>query len=149
MRGMVTIIVMFLVSGFFASCATNSEDKILYLCEDGQTLLLTGEASLGCPAYEPHAELITVPDGATWADVEWAVGLKLAERPSPAQQRAMQRAEKVRTDPCAWPDLSLQQDITVGVEPEEDVKKWEHLSKIKSDTTLCEQYRNKRATPRF
>jgi hypothetical protein len=143
MRGMVAIVC--LLSVFLVSCATDREDKVLYLCDDSKTLLLTHEASLGCPVYEPHSELITVPDGATWADVEWAVGLKLAERPSPAQQRA----ETVRTDPCAWLDLSLQRHITVGVEAEKDVKKWEDLSKIMPDTTLCEKYRVKKETPRF
>ncbi len=147
MRGMVTIV--FLLTVFLVSCATNREDKILFLCDDSETLLLTHEASLGCPVYEPHSELITVPDGATWADVEWAVGLKLAERPSPAQQRAQQRAEKVRTDPCAWLDLSLQRHITVGVDAEEDVKKWERLSRIVPDKSLCEKYRVKKETPSF
>ena len=148
MRVMFTLIFVFSV--FLVSCATNREDKILSLCDDGKTLRLTGEASLGCPVYEPHSELPTVPDGATWADVEWAVGLKLAERPSPAQQRAEQRAEKIRTDPCAqWLDLSLQRHVTVGIETDEDVKKWEYLSKIVPDTNLCEEYMSKQVTPRF
>lgn len=148
MRVMCTL--LFVFSVFLLSCATNREDKVLALCDDGETLRLTGDTSLGCPVYEPQSDLPTVPDGATWADVEWAVGLKLAEQPSPAQQRAAQRAEKMRTDPCAqWLDLNLQRHVTVGIEKDEDVKKWEYLSKIVPDTNLCEEYISKRTAPRF
>ena len=46
-------------------------------------------------------------------------------------------------------DVVCLQETKAGMEPEDDVKKWEYLSKVKTDTTLCEQYRNTKATPRF
>ncbi|MFQ5938198.1 MAG: hypothetical protein ACE5LB_17485, partial [Acidiferrobacterales bacterium] len=56
--------------------AWTAEAKTLYLCDDGETLLLTDDVSLGCPVYTPFADLIRVPDGATWNDVEWAVAIR-------------------------------------------------------------------------
>ena len=145
MRVMFTL--LFLLSVSLVSCATDREDKILFLCDRGETVLLTGDSSNGCPIYQPQSELITVPDGATWADVEWAVAKKRAERPSPAQVRS----EKVRTDRCAQPDLVLEWDITVGKDTPEDVKKWQRLSRIEpvANLNLCEEYRTKQVYPRF
>jgi hypothetical protein len=135
-----------ILTAFALFFTVHADAKPLYLCDEGQSVLLTDDASRGCPAYEPQAELITVPDGATWADVEWAVALKLAARPSPA----MQRAEKVRTDPCAlWLDLNLDTDGGLDMKTSENTRKWLALSRIVTATNLCEEYIARGIYPKF
>ena len=76
------ILFVLVVCGF--SFTMDADAKPLFLCDDGTTVLLTDRAELGCPVYTPKGELITVPDGATWADVQWAVALKHAARSTPS-----------------------------------------------------------------
>ncbi len=76
------ILLVLAVFGF--TFTIDADAKPLYLCDDGKTVLLKDRAELGCPVYQPKAGLITVPDGATWADVEWAVALKQAARSTPS-----------------------------------------------------------------
>ena len=73
----------FLVALSVLLFAWNAHAKTLFLCDDREPLLLTDDASLGCPVYTPKADVITVPDGATWSDVEWAVAIKQAEQLPP------------------------------------------------------------------
>ena len=128
------------------SLATEAKAKPLYVCDDGTTVLLTDDTSRGCPAYEPQAELITVPKGATWDDVEWAVALKLAERPSPA----VQRRQQVLADPCAlWLDLNLSTDGGLDMKTSENSRKWLALSRIVTATNICEEYISRGVYPKF
>ncbi len=76
------ILLVLAVFGF--TFTIDADAKPLCLCDDGKTVLLTDRAELGCPVYKPEGELITVPDGATWADVEWAVALKQPARSTPS-----------------------------------------------------------------
>lgn len=125
---------------------TEVDAEPLFLCDDGTTVLLTDDSSHGCPAYEPRAELITVPAGATWADVEWAVALKLAERPSPAVQRRRQ----VLADACAlWLDLNLDTDGGLDMRTSESTRQWLALSRIVTATNICDEYLTKEVYPRF
>ncbi len=87
---------LFVLTVCWFSFTLDAEAKTLYVCDDGRTVLLTDRAELGCPVYKPKGELITVPDGATWADVEWAVALKLAEN---APQRSTPSL-RIRDQPC-------------------------------------------------
>lgn len=120
--------------------------KPLYLCDDGATVLLTDDASRGCPVYEPRAELITVPAGSTWEDVEWAVAVKLAERPSPVSRRRQQ----VLDDVCAlWLDLNLSTDGGLDMRTTEHTRKWLALSRIVTATNVCEGSLRKDLFPRF
>ncbi len=138
-----------IVSLLFVWCialAAEAQAKLLYVCDDGTTVLLTDDAARQCPAYEPQAELITVPAGSTWADVEWAVALKLAERPSPAAQRR----QRVLTDACAlWLDLNLGTDGGLDMETSENSRKWLALSRIVTATNICEEYLSRRMYPQF
>lgn len=128
------------------SLSTEAQAQALYVCDDGTTVLLTDDASRGCPAYKPQAELITVPAGSTWADVEWAVALKLAERPSPVAQRR----QRVLTDACAlWLDLNLDTDGGLDMETAENTRKWLALSRIVTATNICEEYLSKQLYPQF
>lgn len=128
------------------SLATEAHAKPLYLCDDGTTVLLTDDASRNCPVYEPRADLITVPAGSTWDDVEWAVAVKQAERPSPAAQRR----QKVLADACAlWLDLNLETDGGVDMQTAENTRKWLALSRIVTATNICDEYLTKEIYPRF
>lgn len=128
------------------SFATEVDARPLYVCDDGTTVLLTDDAARGCPAYEPRAELITVPEGATWADVEWAVALKMAEQPSPA----VQRRQKVLADACAlWLDLALDTDGGLDMQTSENTRKWLALSRIVTATNICDEYLTKEIYPKF
>lgn len=118
----------------------------LFICDDGATVLLTDDAARRCPVYEPRAELITVPAGATWADVEWAVALKLAERPSPA----VQGRQQAMGDACAlWLDLNLRTDGGLDMRTSENTRKWRALSRIVTATNICDEYLTKEIYPRF
>ncbi len=81
----------------------DAEAKTLYVCDDGRTVLFTDRAELGCPVYTPKAELIIVPDGATWADVKAAVAAVESEafQPQAKSSKAM-RTEEAREDRCQW-----------------------------------------------
>ncbi len=131
------------VLGF--TLAIDAEAKPLFLCDDGQTVLLTDRAELGCPGYKPKGELITVPDGATWADVEWAVALKLAEavppgsKPSPAMRAGVCRE---------WGDLNLGTEGGPDMETDEDTRRWLALSRIVRTTNLCEEYFTREVYPK-
>ena len=129
-----------LIIAFTVLLVVEAQAKELYVCDEGDSVLLTDQKELGCPTYEPQGDLTTVPDGATWADVKWAVAVKLAERPSPA----MQRAERVRTDPCAqWLDLELPPDSGLDQTTAENTRKWTAWSRIVPVTDLCKEYLHK------
>ncbi len=131
------------VCGF--SFTLDAEAKTLYVSDDGSTVLLTDRAELGCPAYEPKGSLLTVPDGATWADVEWAVALKLAEN----EQQRSAPSPRLRAQPCddEWGDLSLPADGEL--ELDEPTRRLLELSRIVTPTNLCEEYLTKEAYPKF
>ncbi len=123
-----------------------AEAKTLYLYDDGTTVLLVDNESLGCPVYLPQAELITVPDGATWADVQWAV---VTNSPEAFQPRTPLPA-RMRTDVCAlWQDLNLRTNGGLDMETAEQTRRWLALSRIVTATNLCEAYINKEVYPRF
>lgn len=129
-----------------ASYAMGADAKPLYVCDDGTTVLLTDDASRGCPAYEPRADLITVPAGATWADVEWAVAVKLAEQPSSAGEWR----QKVVAEACAlWLDLNLSTDGGLDMHTSENTRKWRALSRIVTATNVCDEYLTKDMYPKF
>ncbi len=137
MRTIVLLVIM--------SCpllALKAEAKTLYLCDDGKTVLLTDRAELGCPVYKPKAELITVPDGATWADVQWAVALKQAAQSKPSPRMRAGLCEE-------WVDLNLRTDGGLDMETAENTRRWLALSRIVTTTNLCEEYLTKHVYPRF
>ncbi len=82
----VRILSLFVVA--YLPFAVAAEAQSLFLCDDGRTVLLTDQASRGCPVFIPQAELIVVPDGSTWADVEWAVA---SRRPEAFQPKGVRR----------------------------------------------------------
>ncbi len=128
------------------SFTLDAEAKTLYVCDDGRTVLLTDRAELGCPAYKPKGELFIVPDGATWADVEWAVALKLAEN---APHRAMP-SPRIRTQPCEeWRNLSLPRDGELDMKMDEATRELLELSRIVTPTNLCEEYLDKQVYQKF
>ncbi len=117
--------------------------KPLYLCDDGKTVLLKDRAELGCPVYKPKGdELITVPDGATWADVEWAVALKQAVQSKPSPRMRVSRCEE-------WIDLILRSDGGLDLETAENTRRWLVLSRIVTTTNLCEEYFTREVYPKF
>lgn len=129
-----------------SSVVVAAHAKPLFLCDDGTTVLLTDDAARGCPVYEPRVELIRVPAGASWAEVEWAVAVKLAERPSPAAQR---RQRAVR-DVCAlWLDLNLDTGGGLDMRTSENTRKWLAFSHIVTATNICEEYLTREVYPRF
>jgi len=96
-------------------------------------VLLTDRAKLGCPVYKSKAELVTVPDGTTWADVEWAVAFKQAARSTPSP--------RMRVGLCQqWIDLNRRTDGGLDMETDEDTRRWLALSRIVTITNLCEKY---------
>lgn len=128
------------------SFATEADAKLPYVCDDGTTVLLTDDAWRGCSAYKPQAELIWVPEGSTWTDVEWAVALKLAEWPSPV----VPPRQKVLADACAlWLDLNLSTDGGLDLHTSENARKWLALSRIVTATNVCEEYISKGISPTF
>ncbi len=130
------------VCGFSFTLDANAEP--LYLCDDGKTVLLTDRAELGCPVYQPKSELFIVPDGATWADVKWAVALEQAEN---APQRSTP-SSRMRAQPCdEWGDLSLPTDGEL--ELDEPTRRLLELSRIVTPTNLCEEYLTKEVYPKF
>ncbi len=129
-----------------APYATGADAEPLHVCDDGTTVLLTDDASRGCPFYEPRADLITVPTGATWADVEWAVAVKMAEQPSPA----VQCRKEVLADACAlWLDLNLNTNGGLDMRTSENARKWLALSRIVTATNICDEYLTKDVYPKF
>ncbi len=139
-------VVVSLMLTWSVSLVTEAQARPLYLCDDGTTVLLTDDASRKCPAYEPQAELITVPAGSTWADVEWAVAIQMAERPSPA----VQRRQKVLADACAlWLDLNLETDGGLDMHQAEKSRKWLALARIVTATNICEEYISRKMYPKF
>ncbi len=135
---------LFVLTVCWFSFTLDAEAKTLYVCDDGRTVLLTDRAELGCPAYKPKGKLLIVPDGATWADVEWAVALKQAEN---APQRSTP-SPRIRAQSCEeWRDLNLPRDA--GLEMDETTRQLLELSRIVTPTNLCEEYRDKQVYPRF
>jgi len=135
---------LFLLTVCWFSFTIDADAKPLFLCDDGKTVLLTDRAELGCPVYKPKGELITVPDGATWADVEWAVALKLAEN---TPQRSAP-SPRMRAQPCnEWGDLNLPTDGEL--EMDEPTRRLLELSRIVTPTNLCEEYLTKEVYPKF
>ncbi len=135
------ILLVLAVFGF--TFTIDADAKPLYLCDDGKTVLLTDRAELGCPVYTPKGELITVPDGATWADVKWAVATKQADR-LPARRSADRTQDVCRE----WIDLNLRTNGGYQVDVE-DAQRWVTLSRIVIDTNICEGYLGSEVFPRF
>ncbi len=140
------IFLFFLVGLCHIAASAETEAKPLYLCDNGETLLLTDKASLGCPLYRPQAELIVVPDGATWADVEWAVATKQAESIPPTTRRSAEMTKDLCRE---WVDLNLRTDGGLDMETDENTRRWLALSRIVTETNLCEEYIGKEVYPRF
>ena len=133
---------LFLLTVCWFSFTLDAEAKPLYVCDDGGTVLLTDRAELGCPAYKPKGELFIVPDGATWADVEWAVALKQAAQSKPSP--------RMRAGLCQeWIDLNLRTNGGLDMETTENTRRWRALSRIVTPTNLCEEYLTKEAYPKF
>ncbi len=109
-------------------------------------MLLTDRAKLGCPVYKPKADLITVPDGATWTDVEWAVALKQAQTLPPRSQRSPTRQAKLCEE---WMDLNLRTDGGLNMETDENTRRWLALSRIVTTRNLCEEYLTEEVYPKF
>ncbi len=137
---------LFVLAVCWFSFALDAEARTLYVCDDGRTVLLTDRAELGCPAYAPKGSLLTVPDGANWADVEWAAALKLAEN---EQQRSAPSA-RLRAQPCdeaGWGDLTLPTDGELDMD--EPTRRLLELSRIVTPANLCEEYLTKEVYPKF
>lgn len=117
----------------------------LFLCDDGQTVLLTDNKELRCPAFDPRAELSIVPDGSTWPEVKGAVISKLAVNPSRWDPAARQRSDVCRE----WVDLNLLTDGGLDMGSTDNTRKWLALSRIVTATNLCGLYRNPGTFPRF
>ena len=147
MLGMVRNVFLFFLVGLCTIAASaEAEAKPLYLCDNGETVLLTDKASLGCPLYRPQAELIVVPDGATWSDVEWAVATKHAESIPPATRRSANMTQDVCGE---WGDLNLRTDGGLDMGTAESTRRWLALSRIVTETNLCEEYIGKEVYPHF
>ncbi len=145
LRRVRNVFLFFFVGLCTIAASAVAEAKPLYLCDNGETVLLTDKASLGCPLYRPQAELIVVPDGATWSDVEWAVATKQAERIPPTARRSA----KMTQDICGeWVDLNLRTNGGYQVDVE-DAQRWVTLSRIVIDTNICEGYLGSEVFPRF
>ncbi len=83
-----------------------------------------------------------MPDGATWADVEWAVALKQAARSKPSP--------RMRAGLCRqWIDLNLRSDAGLDMETDENTRRWLALSHIVTTTNLCEEYLTKQVYAKF
>ncbi len=131
------------------SFTMDADAKPLYLCDDGQTVLLTDRKELGCPVYTPQGELITVPDGATWADVEWAAATQHPEAFQPRPERRV--TSTVAKDLChnPWPDLKLQPLGNVDTQTQSDLaglRRWSRIGSLIRD--LCERYMAQGISPR-
>ncbi len=129
--------ILAILTAFAAVLTVNAEAKPLYICDDGQTVLLTDNESLGCPVYQPQGDLITVPSGSTLSDVEFAVALREAERApawrSPAGSQFANACEE-------WIALN---DRTQGghlIQTTQDRQRWVALSRIVTVTNICEGY---------
>lgn len=119
----------------------------LYLCDDGRTVLLTDDASLGCPVYRPAADLIVVESGASWEDVQWAVATAIADRYRPG---TFPTGTASSADLCAqWIDLNLRTDGGLDMETAEQTRRWLALSRIVTATNLCEEAFRVAQYPRF
>ena len=137
---------LFLLTVCWFSFAIDADANPLFLCDHGKTVLLTDRAELGCPVYQPKSELFIVPDGATWADVKWAVALEQAEN---APQRSTPLS-RMRAQPCdEWGDLNLPTDGELGMEMDEPTRRLLELSRIVTPTNLCEEYLTKEVYPKF
>ncbi len=113
--------------------AVEAEAKSLFVCDDGTTVLLTDQASHECPAFIPQAELFVVPDGSTWADVEWAVASRRPEAFQPRRAPVLASYEEA----CAqWRDLNLRTTGGLFFTTPEETRRWLALSKIVS-ATIC------------
>ncbi len=133
---------LFLLTVCWFSFTIDADAKPLFLCDDGKTVLLTDRAELGCPVYKPKAELITVPDGAMWADVQWAVALKQAAQSKPSPRMRAGLCEE-------WVDLNLRTDGGLDMETAENTRRWLALSRIVTSSNLCEEYLTKQVYPKF
>ena len=133
------------------SVAMPEQAVTLYACDDGQTVLLTDNASLGCPVYEPQAQLITVRDGATWAEVEWAVATSNPEAFQPREQPTrIVQPEAARRDVCQqWIDLNRMTDGTLDMGGTANTQTWLALSRIVTATNLCEEYMDRPVYPQI
>lgn len=144
-----TILSLLLVSVVSFEAFVNA--KPLFLCDDGQTVLLTDRESQGCPEYAPQTELITVPEGSTWADIEWAVAITSPEAYEPRPE-STQTARVPLSDLCReWVDLNLRTRGGVGGtgfgpdgasvgQSTQDRQRYVELNRIVSATNLCEGY---------
>lgn len=129
--------ILTVLTAFAALFVVNVEAKPLYLCDDGQTVLLTDNESLGCPVYQPQVDLITVPSGSTLSDVELAVALHEAEQAPAWRSVAGSQFENACEE---WIALN---DRTQGghvIQTPQDRQRWVALSRIVTVTNICEGY---------
>ena len=124
--------------------------KPLYLCDDGTTVLLTDQQETNCPEFSSTAgELIYIPDGSTWRDVNWAVATQRPEAIEPREPGSVGFLQK-RVDACMeWRDLNLRTDGGLNMETTEDTRRWLALSRIVTATNLCSEYLTRRIYPSF
>ena len=128
---MVRILSLFVVA--YLPFAVAAEAQSLFLCDDGRTVLLTDQASRGCPVFIPQAELIVVPDGSTWADVEWAVASRRPEAFQPKREPVLASYEEA----CGqWRELNLRTTGGLLMRTPEETRRLLTLSKIVS-ATIC------------
>ena len=113
--------------------AVEADAKSLFVCDDGSTVLLTDQAKHGCPTFIPEAELIVVPDGSTWADVEWAVATQRPEAFQPRREPALASYEEVCSQ---WRELNLRTNGGTILGSTEEARRWATLSQIVS-ATIC------------
>ncbi len=92
MRLMLTLAL--LLNLFWVAPAMSEESTPLYLCDDGETALLTDRESRGCPPYRPAGGL-TVHDGPTTPDIEPTVEEFTPYQPQPSRMSASEKAEQV------------------------------------------------------
>ena len=140
---------LFVLAVFGFTFTIAADAKPLFLCDDGKTVVLTDRAELGCPVYKAKGELITVPDGATWADVEWAAATQHPEafQPQPERRVTSTVAKGLCHNP--WPDLKLRPHGDVDAHTKSDLAKWRRWSRIGSlIRDPCERYMAQGVSPR-
>ena len=124
----------------------HSEATPLFLCDDGSTVLLTDKKEKGCPVYSPSAELIVVPSGSSWSDVQWAVATARPESFQPPTRTSAVRNQDVCRE---WRDLNLRTDGGFDMGSTDDTRRWLALSRIVLSTDLCERSFRADVYPKF
>ena len=129
--------ILLILAAFAALFTVNVEAKPLYLCDDGQTVLLTDNESLGCPVYEPQGDLIIVPSGSTLSDVEFAVALHEAEH---AREWTPLASSQFANACEEWMALNERTQGGHLIQTTQDRQRWVTLSRIITVTNICEGY---------